>query len=208
MKLLTSRMLISTLCLSAGGASAAAQGRLGQRYPLSAEAITRALHNDGLDVHAEDVRMPMPLSTAVNDPALEVVGADRLPNGLLRLRLRCRHTGECLAFSVTLTHSAVSPVVLTALAQPGPEITGSNGTAATLPQPPAAPLLAPAEPVSVHIGTRLTMLLDEGHMHIHVPVVSLDSATGDQELRVATPDHKHTYRATLVNANTVRGIME
>lgn len=208
MKTVARRMLIGSLCVGASGASIAAQGKLDHRYPLTAEAITRALHNDGLDLHVEDVRMPMPLSTAVSDPALEVVGADRLPDGHLRLRLRCRHAGECVGFSVTLTHSVAAPLVLAALAQPAPEIAGSNGVAEMLQQLAVTPVSAAAEPVSVRAGTRLTMLLEEGHMHIHLPVVSISSSTAGGEVQVATPDHKHTYHATVVNATTVRGIME
>ena len=208
MKTVAHRMLIGTLCLWAGSAPLAAQSRLGQRFPLSAEAVTRALHKDGLDVHAEDVRLPMPLSTTVSDPALEVVGADRLPDGHLRLRLRCQHAGDCVAFSVTLTHSVAAPLVLAALAQPGAETTAADGMTQGTSQPSTTPVSVAAEPVSVRAGTRLTMLLEDGHMHIHLPVISLDSSTGDREIHVATPDHKHTYRATVVNATTVRGIME
>lgn len=200
-------MLINALVLVASSVPVAAQGKLGQRYPLSAEAITRSLHNDGLDVLAEDVRMPMLVSAAVSEPVIEVVGADRLPDGHLRLRLRCRHAGECLAFSVTLTHSIAAPLVLAALAQPVPEIAGSSSNAAAAKLQPT-PINAAAEPAAVRAGTRLTMLLEDGHMHIHLPVVSLDSSSGNQEIRVSTPDHKHTYRATVVNATTVRGIME
>ena len=200
-------MLVSTFCMAAGIAPALAQSTAAQRYPLNTDAIARALHNDGLDVHPADMRMPMTLSAAVSDPALELVGADRLPDGNLRLRLRCRHTGDCLPFSLTLAHNTPAPVLLaSALGASATAIAGSTGT--TLAQPHVAPLSTPETALSVRPGTRLTMLMEDGHMHIHLPVVSLDSAPRDGEIRVATLDRKHTYRATVVNEATVRGIME
>ncbi len=209
MKTPAHHVLIGMLCLGAGNSHhAAAQGKLSQRYPLSADAISRALHRDGLDVRAEDVHMPMPLSTAVSDPLLEIVGMDRLPDGHLRLRLRCQHAGECLPFGVTLMHDVVVPMLLVSAQPPAASAGVGSSMAPTLPQPVGTPVFGPEAAVVVRAGTRLTLLLEEGHMHIHLPVVALDSATGDGNIRVATPDHKHTYRATVVDATTVRGIME
>ena len=210
MKTPVEHTLVGALCVCAViSLSAAGQAaKLSQRYPLSTDAISRALHRDGLEVRAEDVHLPMPLSTAVSDPALEIVGMDRLPDGHLRLRLRCQHAGECLPFGVTLMHDGVAPMLLVSAQPPAASAGAGSSTVPTLPQPVGTPVLVREAPVVVRAGTRLTMLLDEGHMHIHLPVVSLDSATGDGNIRVATPDHKHTYRATVVDATTVRGIME
>ncbi len=213
MKTVVGCMLISTLSIAAGSAPAGAQMNA-HRYPLSTEAIARALHSDGLDVQTADMRTPMLLSSAVSDPALEVVGADRMPDGHLRLRLRCHRAGECLPFSVTLIHSSAAPVLLTSTLPPVASTRpGGSSVASVLPEATSRPALADtvaisAEPVFVHAGARLILLLDEGHLHMHLPVVSLDSAAVDQSMRVATLDRKHTYRATVLSATTVRGSME
>lgn len=200
---------IGTVCLGAGASLlATAQGKPAQRFPLGADAISRALHKDGLEVRADDVHMPMPLSAAVSNPPLEIVGMDRLPDGHLRLRLRCPHAGDCLPFGVTLVHGVAAPVLLASALTPAPRASAESSVASPQSEMTAASIHVSEAPVAVHAGARLTMLLDDGHMHIHLPVISLGSATGDGSIRVATPDGKQTYRAVVVDATTVRGIIE
>ncbi|MGI4755492.1 MAG: hypothetical protein ACRYGF_01435, partial [Janthinobacterium lividum] len=108
MKTAARRAVASTLMLGAGSACMSAQSRLAPRYPLNAEAIVRALHADGLEVQANQLHMPMPVSSAVESPSLEMFGLDRMPNGQVRIRLRCHEAGACVAFSVTVDRSGAA----------------------------------------------------------------------------------------------------
>lgn len=217
MNTLVRHLLVGSLCLVIGCAVARAQGKLGQRYPLTANAIACSLHKDGLDVHPEDVHMPMMLSAAVSDPVLEMVGADRMPDGHLRLRLRCHKAGDCVAFSVTLTHGTGVPSLLAAApALPKINTAPANAAATHLTEradeqsgESAQPSSDKVEaPLSLHPGAKVTMLLDEGHIHIHLPVLLVEIASAGKETRVVTPDHKQVYRAVVLDATTVRGIIE
>lgn len=211
MRLSHNTTLCCALCLTCGVASATAQAIAPKRYSLTTDAVVRALHRDGLDVNAAELRFPMALSTTISDPALELLGADRLPDGNLRMRLHCRTAGECLPFTVTLlTQRQQTSLVATASTPPVP-----HGAPAL--QPTATVSMARALPVervqpqgaSLAAGTRLTLWLEDGHMRIHVPVVTLENTTpGGAAIRVASPDHKQIYRALVLDVNTARGVIE
>ncbi|MGI4756697.1 MAG: flagella basal body P-ring formation protein FlgA, partial [Janthinobacterium lividum] len=162
-------------------------------------------------------------------------GLDRMPNGQVRIRLRCHEAGACVAFSVTVDRSgaaaakvqeistaavarerqpmqqiavAVRPSALPGLPEPSliPATAVTNG----VPVLPSASVAQVAQlaPASVRVGAKLTLLMEEGHMHIHLPVIAIDNSTAGNEIRVTTPDHKQMFRAVVVDAATVRGIVQ
>ncbi|MGI4854674.1 MAG: hypothetical protein ACRYF4_11595 [Janthinobacterium lividum] len=201
------RCILFTL-LSVGTVAACAQALPPARYPLSTESIARALRADGLGVQPDDIRILTQASAAIDDPALQVLGADRMPDGHLRMRLRCQKAGECLPFSVAIDASKVRPAVVAKGLPVQPVVSSILEARLALPQPslpPSTPVVAMA---AIHAGTKLTLLMDDGHMHIHLPVVALDNSNAGGQLRVCTPDHKRTFRATAIDVNTVRGTAE
>lgn len=230
MKTVARWLLAGALCLFAGTGLLAQKTPAG-RYPLYAETIARALHADGFEVEAEAVHLPMALTAAVEHPGLELTGAERLPDGRMRVRLHCRKPSECLPFSVTLERAhrreadpASQGTSLVSLRQSAAIVSSREGgtnplgvAADTVGEPQAVPAdLHRSEPaatataplVSIPVGAKLTMLMEEGHLHIHIPVTALDSSSTGRDVRVASLDHKHVYRAIVVDAATVQGIVE
>lgn len=201
MKKIARCILFTSLSVST---SACAQAMSAARYPVTPDFVARALHADGIGVQPEEIRMLTQASAAVSNPALELLGAERMPDGHLRMRIRCRKASECVPFSVAIGGNKVQPGAVAEALQAQSVVQPVIEARLTPPQPPSPVVAIPA----IHAGAKLTLLMDDGHMRIHLPVVALDNSSVGNELRVCTPDHKRTFRATAMDATTVRGIAE
>ena len=163
------------------------------RFPITARQISQMLLPTAVSLDPADVELPLPLSTAVSSPHLAIRGADLVGETHLRLRIYCTVPGECLPFFVILNfhdkqHAASAQDVFNSSFSP------------VLPINPAG------TPV-VHAGERAVLLLEDHHMQITLPVITIDTGKLGTEVRVASLDRKQTYRGFVVEAGVVRGAL-
>lgn len=181
------------LCFS--GNSAPGQAPLRARVPLNATMVANALSAQGFPVDPSRVELPSGLSTVGVKPQFRVDTAELLPEGRFRIRLSCAQVGECLPFVVTVQTTSSSGGLHDLAALQG-HITA-----------PTTPRASPGQRIAVHLlaGSRATLLMEDIHMRIAVPVIAIDSGLPGEEVRVTSLDRKQTFRAVVADARTVKG---
>ena len=119
------------------------------------------------------------MSAAIASPKLEIVTAQPLGDNQVRIELRCSTAAECLPFFATLDVKDANLVssniqLKTALA------TAPNHQTATR---------IGGESVSrprLTVGSRAVLLIQDGHLQIHLQVLAIDSGAIGQQVRVCT----------------------
>lgn len=182
--------LAAAFCL-AGGLPLCAQTP--GRFPLSAVAVAAALTRTGLPVEAAQIELPGALSATTPEPQLRITSADLLPDGRLRLRVSCRQAGDCQPFlaAVRLPSEQQSMASLENLQK-------------------ALATDTPARRSSVDrllAGQQATLLMENAHMRITIPVIVIDSGTPGSEVRVSSLDRKQIFRGVVADPGVVRGVL-
>lgn len=163
-------------------------------HPLTPGLVVSALHEAGLEVQPAQLHMPASLSINADTPDLHVAHAEKLPGGRLRLQLTCRPQGICLPFLIT-----IDPL-------PGQALEfASLGTTQSISM--EVPHHDPVSATRVQAGQHLTLLLEDTHMRIVLPVVAIDSGSPGAEIRVSSLDHKQLFTATVLQAGAVKGTL-
>ena len=67
------------------------------------------------------------------------------------------------------------------------------------------PTTTPQHPQGITVGAHITLELTDPQMHIHLPAIAIDTGAPGTDIRVASLDRKHTWRGTVLDANTVQG---
>lgn len=165
------------------------------RVPLTGAAVAAMLAQTGLRVDANQIELPGSLSTATANPQLHVTGAELLPEGPLRVRLACREARDCQPFLATI-RSASAPEAMA-------NFTGLQKSLQTTSSPRS---IAVTERVLA--GQHATLLLEDIHMRITVPVLVIDSGAPGTEVRVSSLDRKQIFRAVVADAGTLRGTLQ
>ncbi len=181
------------LLVLAGTSDALAQAGNG-RSPLLLEEITAALQKAGLTVTAPQIEIPSSLTATRQSPALQVTAAELLPDNRLRVRLACVQVSECQPFlaMVTLPEKANALETISALRSSFP---------ASLP-------IQTGQSRGLRAGQRATLLMEDEHMRIALPIVSIDSGPIGSEVRVSSLDRKKSFRGIVLDAATVRGSLQ
>ncbi len=159
------------------------------RYVVGASVVAAALTAEGLATSAEHLRLALPLSSTTPAPELHIAAAEARPDGSLRLRLTCSNSTECLPFFASV-EGADNAAFLARFAA----VTHRQAS------PPHLP--------GVAVGAHVTLELADAQMRIHLPAVAIDTGSPGAEVRVASLDHKHTWRGIVVDAATVKGGVE
>ncbi len=159
-------------------------------FPLTNVAIAHALQTAGLDVSETQIQGPGQLFTTAASPVLDLDGAQAVDRHRLRVRLSCKTPHECLPFFVTVsldstTSAAVALASLRSSSHPD------------LPIRTSGPLL--------RAGDHVLLLMEDNHMQIAIPVVSIDTGTAGAEVRVTSLDHKKMFRGKVVGSGMVEG---
>ena len=165
----------------------------GGRVPLTGASVAAALAGTGMQVDASEVELPDSLTAAAGEPQLHVTGAELLPDRRLRVRLVCGQPGTCQPFFATVRSASAAGDAAWLTGLPG-----ATSPGAPRPPNPGGRLLA---------GGHATLLLEDGHMRITVPVLAIDTGAPGAEVRVSSLDRKQTYRAVVADAGTVRGTL-
>ena len=58
------------------------------------------------------------------------------------------------------------------------------------------------------MGARAVLLIVDGRMRIHLPVIAMDSGSKGTRIRVCTLDRKKIFDALVVDGGTVQGAIE
>ncbi len=175
------RWLLQVGLLGAACASyASGAAPISPRYPLTADQAAAALTARGIEVTPAEISLPMHMTSASASPALEAGKVEH--SGIEeRVRLACADHADCLPFYVTLHQKG----------------TGS-GPAASAPRLPAA------QP-SLRAGSKATLVIDDQHLHIRVPVICLEAGESGATIRVRSLDRKQTWQAQVIDPTLVRG---
>lgn len=164
-----------------------AQGSEGH-YPLAPATVAAALEKAGLPLTLAQLDLPGALSATTATPELRVTNAELLADGRMRVRLACRERGQCQPFLAT--------VALGATDNPLAGVASLNAGLHDAPTVPSDPRL--------QAGQHVTLLMEDEHMRIALPVIAIDSGKAGAEVRVSSPDRKKTFRGIVVGDRVVR----
>ena len=176
------------------------------RYPISTARIAEALIRYGLNVAAEDIRLPLPISAASSSPELELILARTAARNLVQLELRCRDSGKCLPFFVLIDVPDGAASALVADVRKDEQFQAGAGPGSPMSQGRAKNVQT--SPDRMRAGSHITLLLEDDQMQIQLPAVALDSGAPGLEVRVGTVDHRKTFRAMVVSPTVARGGLE
>ena len=174
-------ILISILCAAVASHAAAASGR----YAITPERVAAAVTGAGLEVTPGQVTLLANVVASVAEPELKVRSIDRTGDRRLVARLQCVDSAQCLPFIVALRVDEI-PIAI-----PHPAVQQAPAA-----KPPV---------VIVHAGSRATLLLDGLHVHITLPVISMENGAMGQTIRAASLDRQQVYIVRVVSDGILEG---
>jgi hypothetical protein len=182
--------LISVVILSAATAlpAAAAPGPAA----ITTEQVAAAISGMGLSVSPEQVTLLSDVVAKSNSPSLNVQSIEPWGDRRMKVRLDCTTHDQCLPFYVSIRLEQKSGLAHTALL--------SDQPSAVIPRPNQEPKLS-----VLRAGSRATLLLDGGHVHIRLSVVCLENGDPGQRIRVESKDPHQTFIAEVVDGGVLRG---
>lgn len=187
--------LISVVILSAAMAlpAAAAPGRAA----ITTEQVAAAISGAGLNVLPEQVTLLSDVVAKSDSPTLNVQSIEPWGDRRMRVRLDCTTHEECLPFYVSVQLEKKSGLART-LALPALALSDQPSSVSSRPK---------AEPKSslLRAGSRATLLLDGGHVHIRLSVVCLENGDPGQKIRVESKDPHQTFIAEVLDGGVLRG---
>ena len=190
-KLLIMGLLLSLARLGQGTATAQAVPLA--RFPIDAAVVAESLSAQGFSVDRSHIELPPGLTVLRPKPHLQITSADLLPHSGIRLRLSCTPATDCQPFFAKLqTASAAEDL---------------QAFASQVSRTPASSAVAESPSAHVLAGSHVTLLLEDLHMRIVLPVVAIDSGYQGSEVRVSSLDRKQTFRAVVADGQTVRGAL-
>ncbi len=160
-------------------------------YPIRLDAAVHAVLVAHAELAGAAMELPMKVEARSEEPGLlagrlEIVKvsaqSDALEWSQGRVRLRCAEPGVCMPFYVLVHVPAMAKAVTT---KP------QNDTTSV--------------PAVLRNGTRVSLLIDSGRLHLRIPVTCLQGGTAGNMIRVAALAHGRIYQAAIVDGSTVRG---
>jgi hypothetical protein len=188
---MTTRNFISIGILALGLISPAAA--LAAQNVITAEQVAIALSSAGVNTTAKQVVLLTNVVASTSDPALKVESTEQWSDQGMKVRVSCVKSEECLPFFVAIRGSRAQAV---------PAFVAEHSSIAAIrPKSDSSVLVVSA-------GSRETLLLEGGHVHIQMSVVCLESGAIGQTIRVTSLDHKQTYLAEISSGQIVRGKLQ
>jgi hypothetical protein len=183
------------------------------RYPLSEIVVARWLRANGIEIEPSRIHLPTFLSAATPSPELAMTTTERLGDGHVRLELRCQSVADCLPFNATLdvTDAFVVPKArFQTVDYPSAAAKSPRGgqISQSLEESPMFASVMENVPSHLMVGSQVTLVIDDGVMSIHLPVIAMDGGRVGTAVRVCTPDRKKIFHATVVDGTTVKGVLE
>jgi hypothetical protein len=186
---------IQLLLMAALGVTCQAPCQLQTHFPLTAAQVALAVSASGMPTTAGHVSLLTRVVATDPEPVLDVLSVETLgkgplagnPDVRLRIKLACHVAAKCLPFYAILSSTSSSAGLANASSTPGSAIWN------------------PHSEITMKVGTHATLMLDDQRSHIQVTVVSLENGIVGHRIHVASPDHKQTYVAVVVNDHLLRG---
>ena len=184
-----SMILLLWAALSALAPAIPAQTAGGQRFAVANTALVDLLQQTGITVSAGQIQLPSGLSASTKSD-LQITGAETLSGDRLRVRVSCGSGGECMPFLAIVNLQGAAAV--------------SAGAALSLKFHVESSIRSSGLP-TLRAGEHTMLLMEDGHMRILIPVLSIDSGGIGTEIRVSSLDRKQIFRATVLSSEIVRG---
>lgn len=174
---------------------------------LSGVEVASALNAQGIVVNAAQITMLADVVAARGDSLLEVKSLERWDSVRNRVELGCHRSGECLSFYVFVqwpnaTEAAKAIRIFNHAGNGAGDVPPEHGDA-TLP----GVRRAQAGPV-LKSGARATLVIDQGRLHIRVPVICLESGRAGGMVRVQSRDHRQIYLAQVLDGSSLKGSLQ
>ncbi len=162
------------------------------RAAITTEQVAAAISSAGMNVSPDQVTLLSEIVATSGSPTLRVQSIVPWGERRMRVRLDCITREECLPFYVSVRSKAESGA-MTVIASSDQQ---SSIIARTSDKPSVS---------SIRAGSRATLLLDRGHVHIRLSVICLESGSAGQKIRVESKDPRQTFVADVVDGRTLRG---
>jgi hypothetical protein len=159
------------------------------RYAITAEQVSAAVTNYGMQVTPDQVDLLSGVIANVANPELKLRSIDRMGSERAVARLECANAQQCLPFVVSIRQTATS----NAGSSPVP----SHLLLASAPTKPAAAL--------VRSGSTAILLLEGTHVHIRLSVICLENGALGQTIRVTDQDRHLTFTARVLQDGILEG---
>lgn len=196
------------LVLPMAASLAFAQQRKGMDYPITEAAVASLLRANGADVASSQVHLPMQLTATTAEPHLEIIATRRVANHEVDLEIHCQTAGECLPFDALVDIGAESKFAAGVYAGVSSGRPAPQHSARDLPERPGLPDDSTASSESLRVGMHAVLVIVDGPMRIHLPVIAMDSGAKGTRIRVCTLDRKKIFDALVVDGGTVQGVIE
>jgi hypothetical protein len=169
------------------------------RFEVTTNQVARAVSEGGVEVTEKQVSMLAKVFATEPNPALDVLTVGPLGdqwstqhNGTHSLvKLACHLPGICLPFYVIVIRQD--------------EPAGGATSAVSNYDADRNTGLKRNVAITMRAGAHATLVMDDDRSHIQIAVISLENGIAGHRIRVASPDHKQTYVAEVVNASLLRG---
>jgi len=178
-----------------------AQGAKGYRYPIVEADVAKELSAFGVNVNVSQIHFPVKMSAAIESPKLEIVAAEPVSDSQARLELSCTTVSECLPFFSTVDIKNARLVSSEMRLKIGGTVAESRRTAVQI----GAARISERR---LKAGSHVALLIREGHLNIRLQVVAMDSGAVGQQVRVCTLDRRKVFHGTVMDEETVAGVME
>lgn len=183
-KFISAFTLLAAMALPAAAASG--------RTVITAAQVAGAINGMGMSVSADQVTLLTEVSASTGAPTLKVQSMEPWGDRRLKVRMDCATHEQCLPFYVSVRCN--------------PE-NGTKAVAALIDQSPPMNQQSIPDPKSfaMRAGSRATLLLEKGRVHIRLSVVCLENGSAGQRIRVESKDPQKTYIAEIVDGSVLRG---
>jgi hypothetical protein len=165
-----------------------------QHFPVTAQQVAHALELQGVDVADGQISLAASIVAESAEPQLQIEGVQPLRGGhsgsglRAEVRLSCAQPHDCIPFYAFVT------------LPDGTELAEKSTSIHAL-----FAKRVPALPVAIRAGGHATLIVETARMHIRVPVISLQNGAVGAQIHVTSPDHKQTYRATVLGPSLLSG---
>jgi len=163
-----------------------------ERAFITADQVAAAISASAMVVSPEQVTLLTEVVSKSNAPSLNVQSIEPWGSHRIKVRLSCSDQDECLPFYVAVHFENQSGV------QPSPAHVDQPSSVYSRPSQNSQAYL-------VRAGSRATLLIDGGHVHVRLNVVCLENGAAGQSIRVECKDPRQTYVAKVVNGGVLRG---
>jgi hypothetical protein len=160
---------------------------------ITAEQVAAAMSSAGLNTPAKQIVLLSDVVATTSAPALKVESMEHWGDRGMKVRLSCAKPEECLPFFVAIRGSQAQA--------PTPYVADHSFSATIRAKSDSSFFV-------VRSGSRETLLLEGGHVHIQMSVVCLENGAAGQTIRVTSLDHKQTYMAEVGNSQILRGKLQ